>query len=313
MMEHYVTLFDSGFLPQALALHASMQRHVRDHCLWMLCMDEPAHALLTRMNLPDVRLLRLADVETPALLAVKPGRGRGEYCWTLSPFAPRFVMDAEPSAQRVTYIDADLWFRKHPGPLFAELEASGAGVLITDHGYAPEFDQSATSGQYCVQFMVFERERGESVRHWWQERCLEWCFARLEDGKFGDQKYLDDWPQRFGAQVHVLADQALTQSPWNATRFPYSQAIFYHFHGLRIAPNRRIDLAPIHPIPPVVIENIYEPYLADLLAGIQRLESLGFQISPQTRGMSPLEMARRALSGVYQQLWRFHKMNVRRY
>ena len=313
MMEHYVTLFDSGFLPQALALHASMQRHVRAHCLWMLCVDERAHELLERLALPNVRLMRLADHETPELLAVKPGRGRGEYCWTLAPFAPRFVMQCDPSAQRVTYLDADLWFRRHPGRLFDEFDASGAGVLITDHGYAPEHDLSAVSGQYCVQFMVFHRERGETVRRWWQERCLEWCFARLEDGKFGDQKYLDDWPERFGPQVHVLSDQALTQSPWNMTRFPYSQAVLYHFHGLRIAPGRRIDLAPIHPIPPVVLENIYEPYLVDLVGALRRLAALGFEAPPQTAALGPLGLLRRAMGGVRQQLWRFHKINFRRY
>src|SRR3546814_10715067 len=91
-----------------------------------------------------------------------------------------------------------------PISIFAEFEKSGAHVLMTDHGYSPEYDQSATSGQYCVQFMTFNRHGGEHIRHWWESRCIEWCFARFEDGKFGDQKYLDDWPDRFGNDVPVL-------------------------------------------------------------------------------------------------------------
>ena len=44
-MEHYVTLFDSLFLPQGLALHASLQQHAGEHRLWVLCVDELAHDL----------------------------------------------------------------------------------------------------------------------------------------------------------------------------------------------------------------------------------------------------------------------------
>ena len=312
-MEHFVTLFDSAFLPQALALHASMERHLPSYRLWMLCVDDVAHDLLSRLALPHCALLKLSALETPELLAVKPLRGRGEYCWTLTPFASRFVFEADPSVRRVTYLDADLWFRKDPAPIFEEFDASGAHVLITDHGYAPEYDQSAKSGQYCVQFMTFARDDGEVVRRWWEERCVEWCYARFEDGKFGDQKYLDDWPDRFKGLVHVLRQQEFAQAPWNATRYPYSQAVFFHFHGLRIAPGRRLDLGSIYPLPGPTVRQLYEPYIADLKHGIATLQGLGFAARPQGSSPSPLMLLRRAVSGVYQQLWRFHKLNFRRY
>ena len=100
-VEHFVTLFDSTFLPQALALHASMKRMVPSFRLWMLCVDDLAHELLTRLALPHCSLLKLSALETPELLSVKPLRGRGEYCWTLTPFASRFVFEADPSVRRV--------------------------------------------------------------------------------------------------------------------------------------------------------------------------------------------------------------------
>ena len=86
-MEHYVTLFDSLFLPQGLALHTSMQRHVKNYTLWILCVDDEAHRVLTQLRLPNVRLLQLSQLETEDLLLVKPGRSKGEYCWTLTPLA----------------------------------------------------------------------------------------------------------------------------------------------------------------------------------------------------------------------------------
>ena len=151
------------------------------------------------------------------------------------------------------------------------------------------------------------------MRRWWEERCIEWCYARFEDGKFGDQKYLDDWPIRFKGLVHVLRQQELAQAPWNATRFPYSQAVFFHFHGLRITPGRRFDIGPIYPLPATVLRHVYEPYLADLTSAIARLEQLGLTIRPQQRRISWLRLLRRALSGIYRQLWRFHQLNFRKY
>lgn len=268
-MEHFVTLFDSLFLPQGLALHMSMERHVRDYILWILCVDDETHEVLIKLRLPNVRLLQLSKLETQDLLHVKPTRSKGEYCWTLTPFAPRFVFEADSAVRRVTYIDADLWFRKHPQPIFDELDASEKHVLITDHAYAPEYDQSATSGQYCVQFMTFTRDGGEMVRKWWEERCIEWCYSRQEDGKFGDQKYLDDWPIVFSDYVHVLTKQELALAPWNATRFPYGSSVFYHFHSFRYGSYNKYSSG--YKLPRVLISNVYKNYDDDISKAITLL------------------------------------------
>lgn len=283
-MEHFVTIFNSLFLPQGLALHKSMERHVWAYVLWIVCVDDEAHDVLEKLALPNIRLLKLSDLETDELLSVKPERTIGEYCWTLTPFAPRFVFEADAAVQRVTYLDADLWFCKHPKPIFNEFDTSGKQVLITDHAYAPEHDQSATSGQFCVQFMTFTRDGGETVRGWWEERCIEWCFARVENDKFGDQKYLDDWPERFGSLVHVLQDKERALAPWNATRFPYSSAVFYHFHGLRILSRKQLQIGQ-YSLPLAIKQNVYVPYFDDLKESIHQLEAI--QFTWKTQAVAP--------------------------
>jgi hypothetical protein len=289
-MEHFVTLLDSLFLPQGLALQISMERHLKEYTLWILCVDDQAHDVLTKLNLPNVRLLQLSKLETPELLSIKPSRSKGEYCWTLTPFTPRFVFEADASVKRVTYLDADLWFRKNPAPIFREFDFSGKKVLITDHAYAPEYDQSATSGQYCVQFMTFTRQSGELVRKWWEERCLEWCYARIEEGKFGDQKYLDDWPERFTNLVHVLNEKELTLAPWNAKRFPYGASVFYHFHGLRIVNNKKINIGSYY-LPKPLIKGVYQPYLIDLKMATKKLSQANFKYIEQAKPMRSVRLA----------------------
>jgi hypothetical protein len=148
----------------------------------------------------------------------------------------------------VTYLDADLYFFSSPGPIFDEFEASGKDVLITEHAYAPELDRTAQSGRFCVQFVTFRRTPGGlSVMKWWQERCVEWCYDRIERGRFGDQKYLDQWPVLFQQEVHVLRQVEKTLAPWNVDYFLARLAIdfvpiFYHFHSFRIVSDKVVRL-----------------------------------------------------------------------
>lgn len=292
-MEHYVTIFDSLFLPQGLTLHASLARHAGEFTLWVICMDERAREFLETQADDTLKPIRLADVETPELLAVKAGRTRAEYCWTLTPFAPMAVFERAPDARRVTYVDADVYLMRSPAPIFEEFDRSGKAVQITDHAYDAEYDSSALSGQYCVQFMTFVRDASEPVRSWWQDRCIEWCFNRLEDGKLGDQKYLDDWPVRFEALVHELSQQDAILAPWNARRFPYSRAIAWHFHGLRLLRGGRVLLHRAYSVPRIVDEMVYLPYIRQLKANMERL---GYEVV-QSRPASRIATWPKALAG----------------
>jgi hypothetical protein len=295
LTEHYVTLFDSVFLPQGLALHHSLLEHGGDCVLWVLCLDHACLQTLQRLDLPQMRLLVLTKLETPELLAVKPGRTRAEYCWTLTPWSIQWVLEAEPTAQRVTYLDADVFFLKSPAPIFTEFEASGCGVLITEHGYAPEYDQTPTSGRYCVQFLPVVRGFGETILHWWRDRCLEWCFARFENGLFGDQKYVEQFSSIAPTAVHPIGPDCRFQAPWNCSVFKFSDAIIFHFHGLRIL-SCQLVLASggNYLLPRPTISCVYQVY-CDLLVrliGLFSLEILPQATIPSSRMLMRLRWSR---------------------
>lgn len=303
-MEHYVTLFDSLFLPQGLALHRSMERHCNLYTLWILCVDQDAFNRLQILNLPNVKLLNLNDLEDAELRQVRASRTAREYCWTLTPISVRFVFEADQLIQRVTYLDADTWFRKDPKPIFQELEASAKEVLITDHSYASEYDVSAESGQYCVQFVSFTRGAGEQVRAWWESLCKEWCYAKVEDGKFGDQKYLDQWPILFERLVHIAQNKEWFLAPWNATRYPYGNSIFWHFQGLRLIKggSRWRAFFGTYPLPKVVREYVYSPYLKDLRQSIDLLIAAGIPVTSQLE-MSYVFQVKNFLRGILNLRW----------
>lgn len=283
-VEHFVTLFDSNFLPMGLALHDSLMAQAQPFHLWILCMDELVEKQLKRISLPHVTLMPLREVETHDLLVVKPGRNRAEYCWTLTPFTFQMVFDRNQGIQRVTYLDADLYFFGSPRILLNELDASGKHVLITEHAYAPEYIRSlAVNGRFCVQFLTIRHTpQAGTVMRWWQERCLEWCFDRNEDGKFGDQKYLDAWPELFGNEVTIVQQMDKTLAPWNVNYMEHKMQgglspVFYHFHGIRITGPDRVQLYRFYKIGKEGLR-LYDYYFAALQKGFALLKTAGIPV-----------------------------------
>ena len=242
-VENFCTLFDQNYLPLGITLHQSLMKHASPFHLWILCMDQAVEQQLEKLALAHVTIVPLSSVETPEILSIKPGRSQGEYCWTMTPSSIKMVFDRDASVHRVTYLDADLFFFDDPRILISELEKAQKQVLITDHAYAPQYDQSADSGRFCVQFVTFSRQaRSLALLDRWRSQCIEWCFNRSEPGRFGDQKYLDDWPEKFSETVHICQQTNKTLAPWNVRFFANAASelspVFYHFHGLRlISPN----------------------------------------------------------------------------
>jgi hypothetical protein len=280
--EQFVTLFDSHYLPQGLSLYRSLEKHSPSFHLWVVAMDEACAAALEKLGLPHMTILTLAEIEDDRLKLAKRDRSVGEYCWTLTPFLPSIVFDRAPGSVRVTYVDADVFFFQDPQILIDELVESGKHVLLTEHAFAPEYADRLRYGRFCVQFMTFmNTEAGNKVLRWWQDRCIEWCYAREEEGRFGDQKYLDVWPDLFREEVHVLVRTDRTLAPWNVeytgNRLGAVHPVMYHFHSLKIVKPDRALLFIMYRIGK---SNrwIYDGYVATLRAVAGEMRATGIPI-----------------------------------
>ena len=304
MHHEFCTLLDSNYLLKGLALHASLERVCRSFRLTVFCFDDEARDLLGRLA-PSIETVALSELEAfdHALAAVKPERSATEYCWTATPSLPRYMLAARPEIDAITYLDADLLFYSDPEPLV--LEMGDGAVLITPHRFAPPYRHQELNGIYNVQFMMFRREaRALEALEWWYQRCIEWCYARVEDGKFGDQKYLDDWPARFDG-VHVLRHPGGGFAPWNAIAHDLTledgrllvdgkPLIFSHFHGAKLRKTGSHDLhSPFYFVPERARELVFRPYVAELEAQLQRVRGVvpGF-----SRGVLPAPGPRERLA-----------------
>lgn len=277
-VEHFVTLFDSHYLLQGLSLYRSLEELPALFHLWIVALDEDCANVLRELALPHATIVPLPELENEQLLLIKSARTVAEYCWTLTPFVPAYVFDRSPGLHRITYLDADLFFFDNWTHFAEEFARSGKDVLITEHAFAPEYIDRERFGRFCVQFMTFKNTIGGiNVMRWWQNRCIEWCYARDEDGKFGDQKYLDAWPTLFQKEVHVLQQKEKALAPWNVEHFSRIEPVrpvFYHFHSLKIVGPHRVLL---HADYVVGRKNcwIYDRYLIALRSAAGELRKLG--------------------------------------
>lgn len=277
-MYNFCTLFDSFYLTRGIAMYKSLEQVCDNFHLYIFAFDDRSFDILTKLKLKHATIVPLKDFEDERLLAVKSGRTKAEYCWTSTSSTILYVIE-KYKVESCTYVDADLFFYQNPKILFDEM--ADKSILITEHRYPPKFNRTNTSGIYCVQFITFYNNTdGLTALKWWRNACIEWCYDRYEDGKFGDQKYLDDWTTRFKG-VHVLKHLGGGLASWNVEQWPFVkkagnkitfsdtvsnstfEAIFYHFHHVRFFKNDVVDLGWRHPTMPVV-KNLYVPYIMEL-------------------------------------------------
>jgi len=276
-MINFCTLFDSNYFSRGIALYESLAKHCGDFHIYIFAFDQKCLESLKKIDFDKATIISLQEFEDEELLSAKPTRSRMEYCWTCTPTIILYALETY-NHESCTYVDADLYFFKSPELLLEEMEDNS--VLISEHRYTPRYDQSEKYGKYCVQFMTFKNNvRGKTALDWWRNACNAWCYAKREKGKFGDQKYLDDWLERFEG-VHLLQHLGGGVAPWNVQQYNLIknekglfckvknsriefELIFYHFHHLQFLINGQIDLGS-YKLSGNVKKLIYKPYIKHL-------------------------------------------------
>ncbi len=305
-MYNYCTLFDSNYLTRGLAMYESLEKYSDDFHLYVFAFDDKCYDLLKKLDLEFITIVSLKEFEDEELLKLKGDRSAGEYCWTCTPSTIKYCIETY-KLDSCTYLDADLYFFDNPSVLFEEV--GDKSVLITAHRYTKEYDQSATSGIYCVQFMMFKNNpNGMKVLNWWRDACNDWCYARFEDNKFGDQKYLDDWTTRFEG-IHELQNLGGGVAPWNVQQYDLSSdnfdLIFYHFHNYKLLKGGKIELGA-YKIDSNDVEILYIPYTKHLNTITQKLHNIdkencynGIIKNKHFHWKDPLRKLKRKINGPY--------------
>jgi hypothetical protein len=325
-MRAYCTYFDHNYLARGMVLYESLRQHGGSSTLWVLCLSASCYETLKKLSLPGLELISLDEFQSgdAPLLAARQNRSPIEFFFTCTPSLPLFIFNKAADVDEVTYLDGDLCF--FTSPELAHAEIGDASIAITPHRFTPPLRGLERYGIFNVGWLTFKRdEAGLACLQWWRERCLEWCYDREEDGRFADQKYLNDWPARF-QKVKVLDHPGINLAPWNLSNYRLSlragrvfadeyPLIIFHFQGLKqLSANifdpqwRQYQITP----GAVVKKHVYQPYLHELenvtrklglerknIAFNPRLQSAGGKASIWRRGRARLGLWRDVVRGKY--------------
>jgi len=272
-------------------MYESLSEYSAEFHLYIFSFDDLSERMLKKMNLPHVTVVSLEDFETEELKSVKKDRSKAEYCWTCTSSTISYVFRTF-KVPECTYLDSDLLFFSDPSVLIEELDRDRKNVLMTEHRFSflPRLYEEKRGGRFCVQFLTFRNEASSlKVLDKWRNQCIEWCYSRYEDGKFGDQKYLDEWPTIYD-NTHILKHQGGGVAPWNLDRYRFYREnaklngivrktgeefdlVFYHFQYVKFLENKTFDIGWYH-ISTFIKRLFYLPYLLKIEEIENRLENI---------------------------------------
>ena len=251
-MLHFTTYFDKNYLSRGLVLIESLQQQTPEFELYVLCLDDftSQYFIANKTQYPQIVILSLSDIEEEdkQLLACKTNRSTIEYYFTLSPCLPLFLLK-KYELPHICSLDADIKFYASPVALF---DLSKHSIVITPHKFSQEIKHKEKSGKNNVSFQIFKNDSvGISCLELWREQCIDWCKDELdlENDRFADQKYLDNWEQKYAPNIKVLKDNVSGLASWNLNNFIITKKedffysneeriIFYHFHHNKFLSNR---------------------------------------------------------------------------
>lgn len=288
-IRYLATFFDSNYLPKAIVMYKSLSVHHKSFILYAFCFDDLSYDVISKLNIKNFIPIPLSEFELKALKKQLPTKQKYyEYYWT---YKAHIIMKTMHIAKAdiVAYIDCDFRFFSSPEVIFEEIENND--ILIQPNNFSHEqVAQFIPVGYYCSCFESFRNnQNGLKVLRWWHKQCVKWCHASFENGKFADQKYLDNWRSQF-KNVREITSIGANIAPWNLGKYDISgkngeiyvnshSLIYYHYHSFKMNLDDYSyiitgDRNNFYHISKEAIRHIYKPYIQELRSVIKDLKKI---------------------------------------
>ncbi len=290
------TVTDKSYLPKVIAQYRSLERTMSDFEISVCCTDDASYMALSALRLPRCTPVSLGQLGQSELYTLQRERKANEFSWTLKSYLMLYLLQAR-GLPHVLYCDGDIGFTGNLAPLYEDW--GGSSIYLCTQRDVDWVEQKY--GKYQAGVLgVMNNDTGIRMLQWWRDKCREWCFAYEDNGRLGDQKYLDEVPNLFG-DVKISWNRGIDAAPWNIVyNNNYTIAadngritidgqplVAYHYACIEIYDEQHFDLWHLGNITlqPLVRNFIYVPYLKMLREAIASVKALipGYRLNEQAK------------------------------
>ncbi|NLE25515.1 MAG: hypothetical protein GX625_09275 [Clostridiaceae bacterium] len=275
---HFSTVVSQDHLFKYLSMVSSLRANHNDFKVYTLCVNDIVWHILNRINIEEIVPVMLKDIESDMIVRIKNERPVQAFCWTLKPVFLHYVMEKYPDCKYFAHLDAVLFFFSSPDSIF--LENPTASLFLTHHRNSRDFlKYYGSTGVFNTGFVGCKNDVNamDAVTKW-RTQCILYCPINEDKARklFGDQRYVESWPEEFRG-VHVVSSKGANAALWNIQNYNVTEKegkifvdeyplIFYHFSGMTIISRKEFNLNWYYHIDDKnVLKYIYEPYINTLM------------------------------------------------
>ncbi|TAE18438.1 MAG: hypothetical protein EAZ95_04370 [Bacteroidetes bacterium] len=278
------TIVTNSFLAHARSLQESFLKHNPDFRFYIGLLDAP----LPDEDLTDVVLA--TDLALPYWEEMHQRYTPFELSCAMKPYFASYFAE-KFDFELIIYLDSDM--RVYASFEYLKDLRAQSAIFLTPHLTAHAQENGAVetgllrSGTYNAGFFaVSNLPESKLFLEWWKTKLRTQCYAKVEQGLFVDQLWLNLVPTLF-EKCCVIKHQGYNVAYWNFWEREADNVVFFHFSGYDVrvpdAVSKYADLA-------ITFENFpaFKPFFEDYRESVERFGYARYQGIKSTVGATNL-------------------------
>lgn len=294
MKINVVTLFDKNYAMRAIAFYDALVK-LGQYKFWFLCLDNETKKMMRNLKLPNVVFMTMEELDDQELLNTENNRSRAEFIFTSKSAWIYHVINNITEGEAIIFDDCDLFYFSSPDELLLNMEKNHCSIGIVPHRFPKSkeyMNEKVGKFNAGLLYLISDKNSKLCISEW-RKQCIDWCYLKYEKDRFGDQLYMNKWPEKYHG-VYEIKDKGVNLGSWSIYDFKITQKnkvfyidenrlICYHFHRIKFyLDGRKIKPLPIY----VYHKGLYDTYTQELekswnkLLNVDRSWMYGFVEKP---------------------------------
>jgi hypothetical protein len=303
-MIYIASMFNKPFLVRTLAMRNSALRLMPGVKFLFMYTDQESGDMIKSLNYPDTHAIAVEDLKDDELMEAGKDKTKSEFAWMAKVAFMKYLFD-QPWVKEgdvVAWVDSDILFYSSLKPTIDKM-LGGYSIALMPHYFPKEKEYLNNKiGKYNAGMFIFKVDENSRLAFSdWRKQCIEWCYMRYEEGRLGDQMYLNPWTTKYKG-VYEVPTKGVDIGPWRVKTHKIERTgneqftidgdplVCFHFHGYKFyAENNKVKPFPIT-VGHRAIYSIYTREIENAWREVQKIDgNWNYEFSPKPNALRLLK------------------------